>query len=49
MSATRRFLVGFVVALCLATAGTANAYHTRFIKWDSSVRKPGAPSRNGSY
>jgi hypothetical protein len=32
MSATRRFLVGFVVAFCLATAGTASAYHTRFIQ-----------------
>ena len=31
MSATRRFLVGFVGAFCLATAGTASAYHTRFI------------------
>lgn len=39
MSATRRFLVGFVVAFCLATAGTASAYHTRFVEWDVQVTK----------
>ncbi len=32
MHGTRGILVGFVVAFCLATAGTAGAYHTRFVK-----------------
>jgi hypothetical protein len=37
MSSRRRFLVGFVVAFCLATAGTASAYHTRFVESNSQV------------
>lgn len=33
-----RFLVAFVVAFFVTTAGTAGAYHTRFVKWDDPVR-----------
>lgn len=31
MRGTRRFVIGFVVAFVLATAGTASGYHTRFV------------------
>ena len=38
MSSTRRLLIGFVVAFCLAAAGTASAYHTAFVSYNSLVR-----------
>ena len=31
MRGTQRFVIGFVVAFVLATAGTASGYHTRFV------------------
>ena len=51
MSGTRRFLIGFVVASCLAAAGTAGAYHTRFVADNCNYAAPTPTSsitRDGS-
>lgn len=37
MLAGPRFLAAFVVAFFVSSAGTAGAYHTRFVKRDSRV------------
>jgi hypothetical protein len=38
MPGSRSFLVAFAIAACLASAGTAAAYHTRFVEWNVLVR-----------
>jgi len=51
MYGTRGSLVGFVVAFCLATAGTAGAYHTRFVADNCNYAAPTPTSyitRDGS-
>ena len=40
MSGTRMFLISFVTASCLAAAGTASAYHTRFIANNCNYAAP---------
>jgi hypothetical protein len=47
----RRFVVGFVVAFCLATAGTASAYHTQWVANNCNWNPPTPTSyitRDGS-
>jgi len=39
MIRSRTFLACFVTAFFLTSAGTAAAYHTRFVKWDAQVKK----------
>jgi len=51
VSVTRRFLIGFVAASCLAAAGTANAFHTQFIANNCNYAAPTPTStitRDGS-
>jgi cell wall-associated NlpC family hydrolase len=51
MSAGRRFLVGFVVAFCLAGAGTARGYHTNWVGQNCNYAAPTPTSyitRDGS-
>ena len=43
MSTTHRFLIAFVAAFGLATAGTAGAYHTLFVNQNPLVRTPQTP------
>ncbi len=40
MSGTRVFLISFAIASCLAAAGTAGAYHTRFIANNCNYAAP---------
>ena len=44
MSTTHRFLIAFVAAFGLATAGTAGAYHTRFVADNCNTNTPQALS-----
>ena len=51
MSGTARFVLAFAVALCLTAAGTASAYHTRFIADNCNYAAPTPTStitRDGS-
>jgi len=51
MSGRHRFLIGFVVAFCLAAAGTASAYHTAFVAQNCHYNPPQQTSyitRDGS-
>lgn len=40
MSAPRGFLIGSIVAFCFAAAGTASAYHTRFVADNCNYAAP---------
>jgi hypothetical protein len=51
MSGTRMFLISFAIASCLASTGTAGAYHTRFIANNCNYAAPTPTSyitRDGS-
>lgn len=51
MSGAQRFFVAFLASLCLVTAGTAGAYHTRFIADNCNTAAPTPTSyitRDGS-
>ncbi|MGH3064676.1 MAG: hypothetical protein ACRDOF_00040 [Gaiellaceae bacterium] len=51
MSVTQRLLIWFIAACCLAAAGTANAYHTRFVASNCNSAAPTPTStitRDGS-
>jgi hypothetical protein len=51
MAGAQRFFVAFLAALCLVTAGTAGAYHTRFIADNCNTAAPTPTSyitRDGS-
>jgi hypothetical protein len=51
MPASRRFLIGSFIAFCLAAAGSASAYHTRFVADNCNYAAPTPTSyitRDGS-
>jgi hypothetical protein len=51
MRGSRSFLMAFVLAACLASAGTAAAYHTRFVADNCNYAAPAPTSyitRDGS-